>query len=203
MLTPRVANCSSISSKRPAVSSGSSTIIEVLSLPVGAGKWAVRDTSTNRVTALGLSPIPSASTVSSWCSVIPGGATAASASAFSKRDAAAATFDVDGMCPCVGKFASSHTCVCAYATGCALMIFTSARVVPGRATSTKFTGTRYSPMMRKFGMFASASCVALTPPSIEFSIAIIAATLRPCTTSSSASPTLLTGCHTLPAASET
>ncbi len=58
-------------------------------------------------------------------------------------------------------------------------------------------------MMRRFGMLARASCVALTPPSMEFSIAIIAATLRPATTSSSASPTLLTERHVLPAASGT
>ena len=41
-------------------------------------------------------------------------------------------------------------------------------------------------------MLASASCVALTPPSMLFSIAIIAPTLRPEITSSRASPTLLT-----------
>ncbi len=52
-------------------------------------------------------------------------------------------------------------------------------------------------------MIASASCATLTPPSIEFSIAIIAATLRPSTTSSSASPTLLTDRQVLPAASGT
>ena len=34
-------------------------------------------------------------------------------------------------------------------------------------------------MMRRPGMLARASWVALTPPSTEFSIAIIAATLRP------------------------
>jgi hypothetical protein len=58
-------------------------------------------------------------------------------------------------------------------------------------------------MMRRSGMVASASCVALTPPSIEFSMAIIAAILRPCTTSSSASPTLFTGCQVLPSAATT
>ena len=52
-------------------------------------------------------------------------------------------------------------------------------------------------------MLASASWVALTPPSTEFSIAIMAATLRPATTSSSASPTLLTERQVLPAASGT
>ncbi len=52
-------------------------------------------------------------------------------------------------------------------------------------------------------MFARASWVADTPPSTEFSIAIMAATLRPFTTSSSASPTLLTGRHLLPTASGT
>ena len=59
------------------------------------------------------------------------------------------------------------------------MTRTSASVVPGRATSTKSTGTRYSPTIRRPAMFASASCVALTPPSMLFSIAIIAPTLRP------------------------
>ncbi len=150
------------------------------------------------MTAFGLSPMPSASTSRSWCSVMPGGATAASARSVSNRDAAAATFDVAGMCPWFGRFASSHRWVCPYATGCALTTFTSASVVPLRATSTKFTGTRYSPMIRRFGMTASASCATLTPPSIEFSIAIIAATLRPSTTSSSASPTLLTERQVLP-----
>ncbi len=58
-------------------------------------------------------------------------------------------------------------------------------------------------MMRSPGMVASASCATLTPPSIEFSIAIIAATLRPSITSSRASPTLLTERHGLPAASGT
>jgi hypothetical protein len=80
------------------------------------------------------------------------------------------------------------------------MTLTSARTVPLLATSTKFTGTRYSPMIRRFWIVARASCVALTPPSTEFSIAIIAAMLRPLTTSSSASPTLLTERQVLPAA---
>ena len=53
--------------------------------------------------------------------------------------------------------------------------------------------------MRSPGMVASASCATETPPSIEFSIAIIAATLRPATTSASASPTLLTERQCLPA----
>ena len=48
-------------------------------------------------------------------------------------------------------------------------------VVPRGATSTKFTGTRYSPMIRRPGSVARASWVVETPPSIEFSIAIIAA----------------------------
>jgi hypothetical protein len=52
-------------------------------------------------------------------------------------------------------------------------------------------------------MLASASCVALTPPSTEFSIAIMAAMLRPDVTSSSASPTLLTLRQFWPAASGT
>ena len=83
------------------------------------------------------------------------------------------------------------------------MTCTSASFVPGRATSTKSTGTRYSPTMRSPGMLASASCAAVTPPSTLFSIAIIAATLRPVSTSSRASPTLLTLRQVLPAASGT
>gem|GEM_PF-4618459 len=73
--------------------------------------------------------------------------------------------------------------------------------MPGRVTSTKFTGSKYAPMIRRLGTFVSASCVALTPPSIEFSIAIIAAMLRPLVTSSRASPTLLTLFQCAPAAS--
>ena len=52
-------------------------------------------------------------------------------------------------------------------------------------------------------MVARASCAVETPPSIEFSIAIIAASDRPSTTSASASPTLRTECHTCPRASGT
>ena len=58
-------------------------------------------------------------------------------------------------------------------------------------------------MMRRPGTLASASWVAETPPSIEFSMAIIAAMLRPLTTSAKASPTLLTGRQVLPAAAST
>ena len=46
--------------------------------------------------------------------------------------------------------------------------------------------------MRRPGIVARASCAVETPPSIEFSIAIIAASDRPSTTSASASPTLRT-----------
>jgi hypothetical protein len=53
------------------------------------------------------------------------------------------------------------------------------------------------------GMVASASCAVETPPSTEFSIAIIAAPERPSTTSASASPTLRTGRHSWPHASGT
>lgn len=58
-------------------------------------------------------------------------------------------------------------------------------------------------MMRSPGSVASASCVVETPPSIEFSIAIIAASLRPSSTSSRASPTLCTGRQSCPRASAT
>ena len=57
--------------------------------------------------------------------------------------------------------------------------------------------------MRRPGTVASASCVADTPPSTEFSIAIMAATARPLVTSASASPTLFTERQCLPAASGT
>ena len=75
--------------------------------------------------------------------------------------------------------------------------------MPGRATSTKLTGTRYSPTIRSPGIVARASCVVETPPSTEFSIAIIAASLRPWMTSPSASPTLNTGRQSWPRASGT
>ena len=52
-------------------------------------------------------------------------------------------------------------------------------------------------------MVARASCAVDTPPSTEFSIAIIAASERPSTTSASASPTLRTGRHSWPRASGT
>jgi hypothetical protein len=71
----------------------------VLSAPVGSASARERETSTKRVTALGLSPMSRASTTTSRCSVMPGGATAASAWPFSKRDAAACTLLVAGMCP--------------------------------------------------------------------------------------------------------
>ena len=58
-------------------------------------------------------------------------------------------------------------------------------------------------MICRPGIVASASCATVTPPSIEFSIAIIAASLSPRTTSASASPTFATGCHVCPAASGT
>ena len=59
-LMPRVENCSSSSSSAPGWSSGSSAMSEVLSAPVGAGAATVRLTSTNRVTALMLSPMSDA-----------------------------------------------------------------------------------------------------------------------------------------------
>ena len=58
-------------------------------------------------------------------------------------------------------------------------------------------------MMRRPGTVARASCVADTPPSTEFSIAIMAAVERPLVTSASASPTLFTDRQCLPAASGT
>jgi hypothetical protein len=58
---PAVANCSSISSRAPGWSSGSSAMSDVLSAPVGGGAATVRLTSTNLVTAFGLSPIAEAS----------------------------------------------------------------------------------------------------------------------------------------------
>ncbi len=201
---PRVANCSSMSTRAPGCSLGSSTMTLVLSAPVRSGIASVRDTSTKRVTAEALSPIDDASTARSWWSVMPGGATAASATGCSSRSAvAAATFDDAGMCPCPRRFRSSHRCVCAYATGWAFTVRTSASAVPCRATSTKSTGTRYSPTIRTPGIRARASWVALTPPSTLFSIAMTAPTERPLTTSSSASPTLLTLRHGLPAAAST
>ncbi len=101
---PRVANCSSISSSAPGWSSGSSAMSEVLSAPVGGGGATVRATSTNRVTAFGLSPIFSASRSSSWCSRIPGGEIAASASLVpSSSPTALATLLDAGMCACAGS----------------------------------------------------------------------------------------------------
>ena len=58
-------------------------------------------------------------------------------------------------------------------------------------------------MICRPGIVASASCATVTPPSIEFSIAIMAASLTPDTTSSSASPTFETGFHSCPTASGT
>lgn len=112
-LTPRVENCSSSSSRAPERSSGSSAMMLVLSAPVAGGKTVLRETSTNRVTALALSEMFSASTSSAWCCTICGGATAASARSFSNSDSAAATFEVDGMWPWAGKCESSHLRVCA------------------------------------------------------------------------------------------
>ena len=106
---------------------------------------------------------------------------------------ALATLLAAGMCACAGRVRVSHCRHCAYATGCAATSETSSSFVPGRATSTNSTGTRYSPTMRRPGIVARASCAVETPPSIEFSIAIIAASDRPSTTSASASPTLRTG----------
>ena len=60
---PRAANCSSSSSRPPGWSSDWNTTTEVLSAPVGGGGAVGRDTSTNRVTADGLSPTPSTSDV--------------------------------------------------------------------------------------------------------------------------------------------
>ncbi|OUD88419.1 hypothetical protein BC477_10505 [Clavibacter michiganensis subsp. michiganensis] len=52
-------------------------------------------------------------------------------------------------------------------------------------------------------MFASASCVAVTPPSTEFSMAIMAATEVPDTTSARASEALFTARHVRPRAAST
>ena len=111
---PRVANCSSISSRAPGWSSGSSAMSDVLSAPVGGGGATVRLTSTNRVTAFGLSPMADASSSRSWCSRIPGGAIAASASLDpSRRPIALATLLAAGMCACAGSVGVSHCRHCA------------------------------------------------------------------------------------------
>jgi hypothetical protein len=66
-------------------------------------------------------------------------------------------------------------------------------VVPRGATSTKLTGTRYSPTIRRPLDFARASCTLDTPPSTVFSIARIAPSLVPSVTSASACVTFATG----------
>lgn len=76
-------------------------------------------------------------------------------------------------------------------------------LVPRFATSTKRTGTRYSPMICRPGIVANASCATVTPPSTEFSMAIIAASLAPVMTSFKASPMFATGAHSCPCASGT
>ena len=60
-LTPRVASCSSISSRAPAWLLGRCTTSVVLSAPVRGGTVPGRPTMTKRVTACALSATPSAS----------------------------------------------------------------------------------------------------------------------------------------------
>ena len=58
MFTPRTVSWSRISSSAPGWSSRMNATIEVLSRPVGGGGDPGRETSTNRVSASGLSPMP-------------------------------------------------------------------------------------------------------------------------------------------------
>ena len=121
----------------------------------------------------------------------------------SRSSRALATLLAAGRCAWAGRARPSQRRHWAYATGCAATSETSSSVAPGRPTRTNRTGTRYSPTIRTPGIVASASCAVETPPSTEFSIAIIAASDRPSTTSSRASATLRTDFHTPPRASGT
>ena len=152
-LMPRVANCSSISSSAPGWSSGSSAMSDVLSAPVGGGGATVRLDQHEPGDRVGVV----ADVASEQLEVVvledPGRRDRGIRIARSVEEAHGAGDVARRRDVRVGgeRRASSHCRHCAYATGCAETSDTSSSVVPGRATSTKSTGTRYSPTIRRPG----------------------------------------------------
>jgi hypothetical protein len=180
MLIPRAANCSSSASNPPAWSSRWKSTTVVLSAPVRSGTTPGRATSTNRVTAACMSPIPSASTSSPWSRAAAGAHTAASngCGPCSKASAAEAVDSV-GTYTASGRFSPIQPRTCAHAWEWVPTARTASRVVPGAAASTKVMGTSTSPTTTSGSPLARASSVAETPPSTEFSIGTMAASMAP------------------------
>ena len=180
MLMPRAANCSSSASRPPAWSSRWKSTTVVLSAPVGSGSAPGRATSTKRVTAACMSPMPSAST-SRWCSRAAAGAhTAASYDCGPcSSPSAAAAVDRVGTYAASGRLVAIQPRTWAQACECVPTARTVSNVVPGRAASTKVTGTSTSPVTTSGSPLARASRVADTPPSTEFSIGTMAPSISP------------------------
>ena len=181
MLTPRTANCSSSSSRPPAWSSRWKSTTVVLSAPVGSGSVPGRATRTKRVTADALSPMSSARTSRPSLRAATGAHTPASNMTSPGWPSAAALAAVDS----VGTYSASGRCPPSSrapgptrASGCR-RCGPAASGIPGRAHSTKVIGTSTSPMTTSGSPVASESRVAETPPSTEFSIGTIAASMSP------------------------
>ncbi len=183
MFTPLEPRISSASSRAPERLCGSWMTTVVLSEPVRAGIRPSRVTSTKRVIAPAWSSIPSARTVRPKCSAASGEQTAARPQASSslmlaRSRAAAAVEEAAAMCA-PGTLVRSHSCTCAWACGWEETVVSCSSAVCSRAASTKVICTVCSATIVMESVAASTSRVPETPPSTEFSIGAMSASMSP------------------------
>ncbi len=117
----------------------------------------------------------------------------------SDRSSAAAAVDVAGTWIAPGKVSSTQPRHCAHACGWVPMRRMSSARVPGRTASWKTTCTCISATMTRGSPCERESSVALTPPSMEFSIGTTARSASPRRTAASAWGALVMGRRTAPA----
>ena len=143
------------------------------------------------MTADALSPMSSARTSSPSLRAATGAHTPASnmtspgwpsAAALAAVDSVG-TYSASGRCPLIQPRTWAHACEWVPT------VRTRASGIPGRAHSTKVIGTSTSPMTTSGSPVASESRVAETPPSTEFSIGTIAASMSPARRADSAAST--------------
>src|SRR3954462_2323281 len=130
----------------------------------------------------------SASTASPYTSPARWGAMAAEvvpASSATRR--AASAVELAARSSACGNCARTYAWHCAVATGIDSTVFTSAREVPGLASRQCSMSSTTSRWINKSWLNASSSCVRLTIPSMEFSIATNPKSTSPASTASSTS----------------
>ena len=112
---------------------------------------------------------------------------------------AAAAVDVAGTWTTPGKVSSSQLRHCAHAWGWVPMRLMSSGRVPGRTASWKTTETTISATITRGSPWERESRVALTPPSMEFSMGTTARSASPRRTAVSAWGALVMGMSSAPA----